>query len=121
MRRSPLSMTMQSLVALLILLAFSGCFAVGPDYKSPDIAAPDAWATGLSRGVNADEPEAQMLAQWWTTFGDADLSNLVERAIAENVDLQRAQARIREARAARHCRSGSFALTRPWRVCDGQP
>jgi NodT family efflux transporter outer membrane factor (OMF) lipoprotein len=51
--------------------------------------------------LSAAEPEAQTLAQWWTTFGDPDLSNLVERAIAGNLDLQRAQARVREGRARR--------------------
>jgi NodT family efflux transporter outer membrane factor (OMF) lipoprotein len=91
----------QFLVVLFIVLALSGCFAVGPDYETPDIAAPDAWTVSLRRGLSADEPEAETLAQWWSMFGDGDLTNLVERAVAGNVDLQRAQARIREARARR--------------------
>jgi outer membrane protein TolC len=92
---------MQSLFALLIFLALSGCFAVGPDYNTPEIAAPDLWTASMRRGLSAAEPEAKTLAQWWTTFGDADLTNLVERAVTGNVDVQRAQARIREARARR--------------------
>jgi NodT family efflux transporter outer membrane factor (OMF) lipoprotein len=46
-------------------------------------------------------PGAQTLAEWWSTLGDADLSNLIERAIAGNLDLKRALARVREARARR--------------------
>jgi NodT family efflux transporter outer membrane factor (OMF) lipoprotein len=92
---------MQSLVALFLVLALPGCFTVGPDYKSLDIAAPDLWTSSMRRGLSAAEPKAETLANWWTTFGDAELTNLVERAIVGNVDVQRAQARIREARARR--------------------
>lgn len=91
----------QCLAAISLLLMLAGCFAVGPDYKSPAVAAPDVWSSDLRRGLNVEEPEAQTLAQWWATFGDADLTNLVERAVTGNVDAQRAQARIREARARR--------------------
>jgi NodT family efflux transporter outer membrane factor (OMF) lipoprotein len=41
------------------------------------------------------------LARWWTVFQDPTLSSLVERAIASNLDLKLAEARIRQARAAR--------------------
>jgi NodT family efflux transporter outer membrane factor (OMF) lipoprotein len=92
---------MQILFAIFLVLSVAGCVAVGPDYKSPDMAAPDLWSSNLRRGLSAAEPEAQALAQWWTTLGDADLSNLAERAAAGNLDLQIAQARIREARARR--------------------
>jgi NodT family efflux transporter outer membrane factor (OMF) lipoprotein len=51
--------------------------------------------------LNAAEPEGKTLANWWTTLADPDLSDLVERAIAGNLDLQKAQARIREARGRR--------------------
>lgn len=42
-----------------------------------------------------------MLAAWWTTLGDPGLSRLIERAVAGNLDLKKAKARIREARASR--------------------
>jgi NodT family efflux transporter outer membrane factor (OMF) lipoprotein len=89
------------LVTISLVLMLHGCFAVGPDYKSPDIAAPDLWSSDLRRGLSAAEPEAQTLAQWWATLGDPDLSNLIERAIVGNLDIQRAQARVREGRARR--------------------
>ena len=88
-------------ILLVAILSFAGCFAVGPDYKAPNIVAPVEWSRNLRGGLNAAEPEAQTLAKWWTTLGDMDLSNLMERAIAGNLDLKKAQARIREARARR--------------------
>ncbi len=88
-------------VILLGAISFAGCFAVGPDYKAPDMVAPADWNPTLRGGLSAAEPEAQKLAAWWTTLGDTDLSALVERAVTGNLDLQRAQARIREARARR--------------------
>ncbi len=38
--------------------------------------------------------------RWWTAFGDADLSALVDRALAGQPSLQQAQARVRQAAAA---------------------
>ncbi|HJX11553.1 MAG TPA: TolC family protein, partial [Candidatus Binatia bacterium] len=88
-------------ILLVAILSFAGCFSVGPDYKAPEIVAPVEWSRNLRGGLSAAEPEAQTLAKWWTTLGDMDLSNLMERAIAGNSDLKKAQARIREARVRR--------------------
>ncbi len=41
------------------------------------------------------------LARWWTVFDDNLLATLVERAAESNLDLKFAEARIRQARAAR--------------------
>ena len=92
---------MQYLFALFLFVALHGCLAVGPDYKTPDIAAPDLWSRNLQRGLSAADPEAETLAKWWVNFGDPDLINLVERALVGSLDLQVAQARVREARARR--------------------
>ncbi len=45
-------------------------------------------------------PTRVALAQWWTSFGDPQLSNLIDRAIAGSNNLAAAQARLRAARAA---------------------
>jgi outer membrane protein TolC len=94
-------MAMQFVIPLFIVFTLSGCFAVGPDYEAPVIAAPAEWSPSLRSGVTAREPEAQTLAEWWSTLGDTDLSVLIERAVTGNLDLKTAQARIREARARR--------------------
>jgi len=89
------------LIIVAAMLTCAGCFMVGPDYKASDIVPPVEWSPYLRGGLNAAEPEAETLAEWWTTLGDTELSNLVERAIAGNPDLKKAQARIRETRARR--------------------
>lgn len=87
-------------VMALALLALAGC-AVGPNYVSPDIPAPADWSRELRRGLTAAQPDPETLTQWWTTLGDSDLSNLIERAVAGNLDLKNGRARVREARAKR--------------------
>lgn len=78
-----------------------GCFLVGPDYTPPDIVASAEWRPPMRAGLSAAEPDSDALAQWWTALGDAELSDLMERAAAGNLTLRTARARIREARARR--------------------
>ncbi len=79
--------------ACAALVAVTGCTA--PDTPSPQAAAviaPDAWHGDLA-GV------APLDAAWWRGFGDPVLARLVEAALANNVDIAIAAARVREARA----------------------
>lgn len=95
-------------LALLVGAALLGC-AVGPDYVRPETASPDAWSEPLSEGLSAAAPEREALAEWWTALGDAQLTELVRRAVRGNLDVQAAEARVREARARRVvARSGFF-------------
>ena len=88
-------------VALVTLLLLAGCVTVGPDYIQPEVVVADKWKTELNMGLKAGQLDTQRLADWWTTFNDPLLTNLVNIAIADNRDLRQAQARIREARAQR--------------------
>jgi NodT family efflux transporter outer membrane factor (OMF) lipoprotein len=83
-------------VSVLIALGtLTGC-AIGPKYRTPLVKTPAAFSqSGASNSANTAD-----LAEWWKTFGDAKLTSLVERAIANNLDVQIAQARLREARAS---------------------
>lgn len=86
------------------LLLLGGC-TVGPDYQAPKATVGESWGelgpTGAVDGP-ATRPSAQPLpVRWWRTFDDPTLNDLVARAARSNLDLQRATARIREARAAR--------------------
>ena len=49
----------------------------------------------------AEEMDPQTLAAWWTTLNDPELSSLIDRAVSGNLDLKKARARVREARARR--------------------
>jgi len=79
----------------LAALLLAGCTTVGPDYRQPDVAVPAQYA----REHNANGLSDSELANWWHQFGDPQLDSLVARAIALNLDVQSAAARIREARA----------------------
>jgi outer membrane protein, multidrug efflux system len=85
-------------VATLILIFLAGGCSVGPNYEKPDLAPPADWKEAQQKGVDVRFAE---LARWWNTFNDPLLDSLVERAMRSNLDLRLAEARIREARAAR--------------------
>jgi NodT family efflux transporter outer membrane factor (OMF) lipoprotein len=80
--------------AAAIALLLAGC-TVGPNYRPPATATPTHFAETESQ---SGLPDAQ-LAAWWQSFGDPELAKLVNRAVAQNLDVQNAAARIREARA----------------------
>ncbi|WP_022713162.1 efflux transporter outer membrane subunit [Rhizobium mongolense] len=89
-----------ALVAALSVL--SGC-VVGPDYQAPKMALADKWhATGAAK------TSSPALAQWWQRLNDPILNDLVEKAVASNLDVAKAKASIREARATTRQEYGSL-------------
>jgi NodT family efflux transporter outer membrane factor (OMF) lipoprotein len=80
--------------ATILALLLAGC-TVGPNYQRPRSALPPAFAepNASARSTDAD------LATWWHSFGDPELDKLVNRAVAQNLDVETAAARIRQARA----------------------
>jgi len=87
------------LLALHLLL--SGCAPVGPDYAAPKTTVSAKWQEPLKGGLIGSEMDPNVLAAWWTTFNDTELSSLIQRAIRGNLDVKQAEARIREERARR--------------------
>ena len=75
---------------------FAGCAPVGPDYRRPVIDLPAAYpeAAAGSRVMQ------NLPAKWWTLYGDASLNELVAAALANNVDVRIAVAKLEEADAA---------------------
>ena len=96
--RSPL---IAALTGALLLSACAPALQDAPQGAS--VVAPVAWRTDL--GVSAP-----VEAQWWQAFGDPQLSALVEKARANNPDVQIAAARVEEARATER---GSRGLLLP--------
>jgi NodT family efflux transporter outer membrane factor (OMF) lipoprotein len=76
------------------MLFLAGC-TVGPNYQRPETSVPPVFA-GPSPAASIGDFE---LSSWWHGFGDAELDKLVNRALAQNLDVETAAARIREARA----------------------
>lgn len=83
------------LIALLLILTTS-CFRVGPKYYTPDTNMPDSWHQALNDDFDDSAPP---LEDWWNTFKDPHLSDLIQRADFYNITLKQAYARIVEARA----------------------
>ena len=76
-------------------MALAGC-AVGPTYERPDVQLNANWVEQQdSRIATQTAPDAQ----WWGSFNDPVLNNLVELAYAQNLTLQVTGLRILEARA----------------------
>ncbi|MBU6410721.1 MAG: TolC family protein, partial [Verrucomicrobia bacterium] len=81
--------------AAMLAVAVTGC-AVGPNYQRPAASAPTHWNEPLAGG---ETNSPARLTAWWKDFHDAELDSLIDRAVQSNLDLQIAQARVREARA----------------------
>jgi multidrug efflux system outer membrane protein len=77
-----------------VALALAGCM-VGPDYQRPQTALPAAYADApAAQGKAASTPAVR--ADWWTLYGDRTLDDLVATALADNLDVAAAVARIEE-------------------------
>ena len=94
------------LAALLAVTALAGC-AVGPDYHRPDIASPSAFL-GASAVAARTKAETGDPLLWWSSFNDPLLTDLVGEALARNLDIAQAIARVTQARAS--LRSADAAL-----------
>jgi len=85
------------MTALAASAALAAC-SVGPDYRPStpgDLGVPATYSDG--RATAADPAE---LAAWWKGFDDPALDGLIDQAIAANLDIAQAQARLRQAREA---------------------
>jgi multidrug efflux system outer membrane protein len=89
-----------SLVSAAALAVLTSC-SVGPDYVAPSPTTQAGYANvGPSTRPSTVTVEAEPAAQWWTTLRDPELDRLVSRAVAGNLGLQEAGARLLESRAA---------------------
>lgn len=87
----------RSLIVLAIASLSAGC-AVGPDYARPDTPMPDRYMGQQGLEQRQAKTTADLVA-WWEGFGDAQLTRFVQLALAQNLDLAQASARVSQARA----------------------
>jgi NodT family efflux transporter outer membrane factor (OMF) lipoprotein len=84
------------LSSLLLSSTLVAC-TVGPDYTAPkNTLVPFHNVADVSA---TRRPSAPPLDQWWTGFNDPMLATVVWRALNQNLDLDAALARVRQARA----------------------
>jgi NodT family efflux transporter outer membrane factor (OMF) lipoprotein len=79
---------------------FTGC-TVGPDYQSPEIAAAPRRTPPETVDVPSRTVEGKIDSAWWKSFRDSRLSSLVERLVAQNLDLKTAAERVIQSVAQR--------------------
>ena len=89
----PFTRSLPVLAAAAMLMA--GC-TVGPDYHRPDLKLTAAYVAAPS----GPPAPGQLGDGWWAAFGDPGLTRVVERAQAQNLDLEQARARLLQSRAA---------------------
>jgi NodT family efflux transporter outer membrane factor (OMF) lipoprotein len=91
-------------LALALIAAIDGSLTactVGPDFRggppAPPLAAHAAAFSRAPQGASSAEPSA---APWWSALGDPELTALIEAALVHSPDVEAAEARLRESRAA---------------------
>ena len=89
---------------LLAVSIFLGGCKVGPDFAAPHSYAPDSFSHVGDEGFGGPSAIAvakSVDAQWWRLLGDPALEQLIQRAVAGNLDVKLASARVYEARSQR--------------------
>lgn len=93
-------------IALLLAVFYFGGCKVGPDYHRPASKFVEtSWSQSADPHLNGQPVDPTV---WWESFNDPMLNNLVEIALAENIDLKEAGKRILEVRALRNVAAGSL-------------
>jgi len=75
------------LFAGLVLLLLCAC-TIGPDYVKPTVETPSAWT------VSYDAAADLVNTAWWQQFNDPVLDELITAALADNLDIKAATARV---------------------------
>lgn len=83
------------LAPMLSAVLLAGC-VVGPDYQMPILPMPANWSSQKP----AKPAQPAQLSRWWQRLRDPMLNTLVDEAVAGNLDVATAKAKIREARAS---------------------
>lgn len=94
-KRNTINITFPSVgLYLIIAMLLSGCVKLGPDFRALNAPPlPKQWSKSDKKVPMAS------LAQWWKTFNDPMLNDLVEKSYAQNLDIESAGLRIVQARA----------------------
>lgn len=112
--------TTSHVVTAAVLAALTGC-ALGPDFERPQVPTPVEY-----RSVLAPQDATSFAdLKWAQVFNDPALQSVIETALANNLDLQLAAARVEEFRGrARVSRSGlgpSIGVTGSTSPAPGTP
>lgn len=82
---------------IVMLLVLASC-TVGPNYLPPKVKAPAQWKAAPN-SAKMITVKKQDNVNWWKSFHDPVLNQLIDMCIANNLDLKASRARILQARA----------------------
>jgi NodT family efflux transporter outer membrane factor (OMF) lipoprotein len=81
-------------------IGLTGC-TVGPDYQSPEMRESPRQSALNGGSVPSRTVEGAVDIAWWKSFRDFQLSSLVDRLVAQNLDLETAAERVIQSIAQR--------------------
>ena len=91
------------------LAILSGCAALAPlQPPAQSVELPLAWSAAQAASGQAARVDDAALVDWWTRFGDAQLSALVRAALRSNTSVNSAQAALQLAQAQRDLASAAL-------------
>lgn len=98
-----------------LLASCAGC-AAGPDYRRPAIPVPTQFTRepiAVVAATGASQPQQQVVNQaiaqtWWQVFGSDALNDRIQRALANNPDIDAATAALRQAQENIAAQRASF-------------
>jgi len=92
------------LVPLALSVTLVSC-VMGPDYQRPSMVGSEKYKSATE--TETKQPELGL--DWWCLFRDDDFTKLAQEALANNLDLKAAMARVEQARAsAQSVKSGFY-------------
>jgi len=94
-------------MVVAVILCSIRLFAADPKYTKPDVATPQNWQSSIP-WQRATPLDSLPKNAWWKVFGDAELDEYEDRAMANNQSLRAATARLAEARAFARVTSASL-------------
>ena len=83
------------ILLLSVIVVLGGC-AVGPDFAKPETKLNENWSEKADPRIAT---QTEVDNQWWKTFNDPKLDQLIQMAYQQNLPLQISGLRILEARA----------------------
>ena len=101
----------RSFTLCLIALACAGCSPIGPDYARPLLEMPETWKA--LPGANpalwkpAEPADGVPKGQWWASFKDETLNQLIQKCLENNNTLQASIARLDQAIAQSEARGAA--------------
>jgi NodT family efflux transporter outer membrane factor (OMF) lipoprotein len=81
-------------------IGLTGCI-VGPDFQNPEMREAPRRPASDDGSVTSRTVEGAVDIVWWKSFRDLQLSSLVERLVAQNLDLETAAERVIQSVAQR--------------------